>query len=66
LEAEIVERRAQGKDVFDIDKEFIEALEVMPKAAGGALGVDRLIMYLGGLQEINNVITLPASKLFNS
>lgn len=52
-------RRKLGKDVYDIDMEFISALKTMPPSAGIALGVDRLVMALGGCKEIEDVITLP-------
>lgn len=65
LKEEKEKRKEHGKNVFDIDTEFIEALKTMPKSTGIALGVDRLIMALGGLQEIDDVITLPMSKIFN-
>ena len=64
LKEEQAERQKLGLDVYDVDMEFIECLKNMPKSAGIALGVDRLIMVLGGLQNINDVITLPASKIF--
>jgi len=65
LKLEQVERGQSGKEVFAIDDDFIEALNFMPASAGVALGVDRLVMILGGLQNIDNVVTLPMSKLFN-
>ncbi|KKQ26927.1 MAG: Translation elongation factor P Lys34:lysine transferase [Candidatus Magasanikbacteria bacterium GW2011_GWC2_37_14] len=64
LKLEQAERGQSGKDVFDIDEDFIEALNFMPASAGIALGVDRLVMLLASCQEINNVITLPMSKIF--
>lgn len=65
LEKERKERKKLGKSVYDVDKEFIEALKFMPQSAGIALGVDRLVMALASCQDINSVIVLPASKLFN-
>ncbi len=59
------ERRALGKVVYDIDLEFIEALKTMPPSAGIALGIDRLVQLFTGCKNINDVIVLPASKLFN-
>jgi len=57
-------RREHGLAVYDIDTEFIKALEIgLPKCAGIALGVDRLIMAILGCQNINNVIVLPVSKI---
>lgn len=57
-------RRLEGKDVYDIDMEFIEALKTMPRSAGIALGVDRLVQVLGGCKNIDNVLGLPMSKMF--
>ena len=57
-------RKIQGKDVYDIDMEFVEALKTMPRSAGIALGVDRLVQVFGGCQNIDNVLVLPMSKLF--
>ncbi len=57
-------RQKLGKDVYEIDMEFIEALKTMPPSAGIALGIDRLVMVLGGCKKIEDVVTLPANKLF--
>lgn len=64
LQTEQEERKRLGKEVYDIDEEFIAALKSLPPAAGIALGVDRLVMALLSCQNINDVITLPASELF--
>jgi len=72
LKLEQAERRQNGKEMFALDEDFIEALDFMPSSAGIALGVDRLVMLLtlqlnsgqGGLQNIDDVVTLPMSKLF--
>ncbi|MFA7245043.1 MAG: EF-P lysine aminoacylase EpmA [Candidatus Magasanikbacteria bacterium] len=65
LEAEQKERKRQGKKVYEIDMDFIEAVGQMPNSAGIALGVDRLVQLFTSCQNINNVLTLPADKLFN-
>ena len=57
-------RQKLGKDVFEIDPEFIEAVRSMPPAAGIALGFDRLVQVLAGCKDIDDVLVLPASKLF--
>lgn len=64
LKEEQALRQKLGKDVYDIDMEFIEALKTMPPSAGIALGIDRLVMVIGGCKDIENVITLPTNKLF--
>lgn len=56
-------RRELGREVYNIDEDFLEAVDMMPECAGIALGVDRFVMTLLGCQDINNVLTLPASKL---
>ncbi|MAG11521.1 MAG: EF-P lysine aminoacylase GenX [Parcubacteria group bacterium] len=55
-----------GRDVFDIDEDFIDALSSMKPSAGIALGVDRLIMSLLGTKNIEDVIAFPAQYLFNN
>lgn len=65
LEEEQEHRRRSGKDVFDVDQEFIDALGHVKSAAGIALGVDRLVQLFTGCKNIDDVLVLPASKLFN-
>lgn len=64
LQKDREERIHLGKDVFDIDGEFIEALKTMPPSAGIALGVDRLVQLCADCQNIDDVLPLPASQLF--
>lgn len=64
LEEEQKRRQELGKDVFPIDEDFIEAVGLMPPSAGIALGVDRLVQIITGCQNIDDVIPLPASLLF--
>ena len=64
LEADQAQRQALGKEVFDIDKEFVEAVGQMPPSGGIALGIDRLVQLFTGCQNIDDVLSLPASKLF--
>ncbi len=65
LQAEQKQRAELGREVYDIDMEFIDAVNAMPKSAGIALGIDRLVMALTGCQNINDVLVLPASELFS-
>jgi len=66
LTSERAVRKKRGMLVYDVDKEFIEALRFgLPKSAGIALGVDRLIMALAGCTNIDDVIVLPMSKLLD-
>jgi len=48
------ERRALGFPIPDLDERFLAALAAgLPDCAGVALGVDRLLMCLSGLQDIS-------------
>ena len=51
-----VQRRALRKPVYPIDEEFIEALEKMPPSGGVALGVDRLLMFIAGVSDLDEVL----------
>jgi len=53
-------RRRLGKAVPPLDERFIEAVGRMPPAAGVAVGVDRLLMLLGGFESIAEVLLFPA------
>ena len=64
LEDEQEQRKALGKAVYPIDDDFIKAVSQMPPSAGIALGVDRLVQLYTGCQNIDDVLVLPASKLF--
>ncbi|MDP2692641.1 MAG: EF-P lysine aminoacylase EpmA [bacterium] len=61
LEEERKLRIKMKKDVYDIDLDFIEAVGKLPKCAGIALGVDRLVQVLLGCKNIDDVLVLPLS-----
>jgi lysyl-tRNA synthetase class 2 len=63
LKEEREDRALQGKDVYDIDLEFIESLRSMPPAAGIAMGVDRMVQLFTEAHNIDNILTIPMSKL---
>lgn len=52
-----VQRRALGRDAYTIDEAFIHALEGLPPSGGVALGVDRLVMLLGGFDSLDAVLS---------
>ena len=64
LKEEQVLRKKLGKDVFDIDMNFVDAVGKMPACAGIALGVDRLVQVLLDVEDIDDVLVLPMSKMF--
>ena len=57
FEACAVERAAAGRDVYPLDRPFLEALDKgMPPSGGIALGVDRLVLLLAEATGIGSVI----------
>jgi elongation factor P--beta-lysine ligase len=67
LDKENQRRSKQGKAVLPLDYEFIKALEQgMPECSGAAMGVDRLLMILGGYNSIAEVILFPTEKLLKA
>ena len=57
-------RKDLGKEVYDIDMEFVEAVGKLSNCAGIALGVDRLVQAMLGVENIDDVLVLPMPKLF--
>ncbi len=65
LESEREERREQGRTLYDLDDDFIDALAAgIPPSAGIAVGVDRLIMLLANAASIRDVLWFPADEVF--
>ncbi len=59
-------RKDLGKEVYDIDLDFIQALKSgLPDCAGNALGVDRLVMLFTNAKTIQDVLFFPAEDIFN-
>lgn len=60
-------RSAEGKKVYPIDEDFIDALRAGIAASGGiALGIDRLVMLLTNQKNIEDVIFFPAKEMFKN
>jgi lysyl-tRNA synthetase class 2 len=66
LVKEQLERQVRGMTIFPIDEEFVDAVGQLPPCAGIALGVDRFVQLLLGCKTIDDVLVLPASKIFKS
>lgn len=49
-------RSSMGKEVYEVDEEFLEALANMPPTGGVALGIDRLLMIMLGAESLDAVI----------
>jgi lysyl-tRNA synthetase class 2 len=57
-------RHAAGAPVYPIDERFLDDLERgMPESGGNALGVDRLLMLLVGVDSIQAVMPFPEERL---
>jgi elongation factor P--(R)-beta-lysine ligase len=61
LEAEMREKERRWGERYPIDEDFIAALAQMPPAAGGALGLDRLVMLATGATHIEQVLWTPVA-----
>jgi elongation factor P--(R)-beta-lysine ligase len=59
FEADLAHRKATGLPQYPIDERFLDALAHCPEAAGIALGVDRLLMVLGGYGSLSEVLAFP-------
>jgi elongation factor P--(R)-beta-lysine ligase len=59
-------RRSLGRDVFPLDERFLESLPEIEEAGGVAVGLDRLLMLLTGLQSISEVLLFPAAEEYGA
>lgn len=56
-------RRKQGLRAYPRPEEFLSSLSQLPKCAGMALGIDRLVMLLTNASNINDVVAFPPEKI---
>jgi lysyl-tRNA synthetase class 2 len=64
LEHDRAERARRGLPVYPVDERFLDALSRgMPRAAGNALGLDRLVALAAGAPTIGEVQAFPAAEL---
>ena len=56
-------REAMGKKAYPESAPFLASLPYMPDASGNALGVDRLVMVLSGLTDIDQVTSFMPNEL---
>lgn len=61
FEADMAERQRIYGDVYPIDEDFMDALRIMPRACGIAMGFDRLVMLMTGAAHIEQVLWTPLS-----
>jgi lysyl-tRNA synthetase class 2 len=59
-------RKKLGKEVYDIDEDFINALKIGMLPSGGiAMGVDRIVMLFTDSKSIDEVLFFPSNQIFN-
>ncbi len=60
-------RRKEGKSVFPIDQDLLDALDQIKNPIyGNALGLDRLIMLRYGVKDINEIQLFPVKDIFKT
>jgi lysyl-tRNA synthetase class 2 len=63
FESELQIRRALEKSEYPMPESFLKALVDMPKAAGNALGIDRLVMLFADTDNIDDVVAFTPEEL---
>jgi elongation factor P--beta-lysine ligase len=63
-EDELAERRAAGRADYGLDEQFLEAVGQMPRSAGIAFGVDRLVLLLADAATLREILYFPSADLF--
>jgi lysyl-tRNA synthetase class 2 len=62
FEAEMSEKARIYGERYPLDEDFLAALAHMPRASGGALGFDRLVMLATGANRIEQVLWAPVAE----
>ena len=63
FERDLARRRADGRTPPPMDRRFLDALRAgLPDCSGVALGLDRLLMFLAGVDSIRDVLTFDISR----
>lgn len=66
LKNDFKERKKFNKNIYPIDEDFVSALKSgLPKVAGIAVGVDRLVMLASNSTSIEQTLLFPAAELFD-
>jgi lysyl-tRNA synthetase class 2 len=63
FERDMKQRSDSDKQVYPMPEKFLKALEKMPRAAGIALGVDRLAMIFADRSGIDDVVTFTPEEV---
>jgi elongation factor P--(R)-beta-lysine ligase len=59
FERDNARRRERGQREVPIDERLLAALPSLPECAGVALGIERLLMCLAGLEDVRGVLAFP-------
>jgi lysyl-tRNA synthetase class 2 len=62
FERDNAKRRERGQPEVPMDEHLLEVLGSMPACAGVAMGIERLLMVLGGTDAIADVLAFPFSE----
>jgi lysyl-tRNA synthetase class 2 len=66
MQRDLKQRKELGKLEYQIDNDFIKALELgMPKTGGIAVGVDRLVMLFSDSESIKETLLFPVDDVFD-
>jgi lysyl-tRNA synthetase class 2 len=66
FDEELCKVKQLGKTLYEYDHDFINALKTgMPDASGIAVGLDRLIMLMANVTDIEDITFFPTSELFD-
>ncbi len=64
FEGDLAARERRGLERYPVDEKFLAALdEGLPPSSGIALGVDRLVMALAGMDSIEDVLAFSSNEL---
>ncbi len=59
-------RKNLGKEIYDIDEDFLRALQDVPPSGGIAMGIDRIVMLFTDAKSIDEILFFPAKEIFKS
>ena len=62
FEKDNASRKEQGLPVMPLDENLLSTLDALPACAGVAVGLDRLLMVMGGFDSIDEVLSFDFSR----